>query len=39
MNSPSESAFIKLDGEFVGVVPAEIDLVEWNQHYLFIEGW
>ena len=39
MNSPSGFGF-KLDVkvEFVGSVPAEIDIVEWNQH-LFIEGW
>ena len=38
MNSPSGFGF-KLDVkvEFVGSVPAEIDIVEWNQH-LFIEG-
>ena len=39
MNSPSWSGF-KLDVtvKFVGAVPAEIDIVEWDQH-LFIEGW
>ena len=38
MNSPSGTGF-KLDVtvEF-SAVPAEIDIVEWNQH-LFTEGW
>jgi len=39
MNSPSGSGFnLDVTVEFVGaVIPAEIDMVEWNQH-LFIKG-